>query len=297
MEQYRILIVDDDEQVCKILTDLFQQESHLTVTAHNGAQALERIAEEEPDLVISDIQMPVMDGFELFRILQKEYPHIKHIMMTSYDIDQYINNIQRHNIGNVLPKGVDFNLHEVAAYVRSILTGQIFGMGRYFNGITFNKVAVRSYSQAKEAYKFIIGSFPKDKGLFLEIALDELISNAIFHGALELSEIPREEWNEEMEIPAESAVEVKWGADDEKIGISIEDPKGILKKTDVLRWLDSYREREADNEHGRGFLLVRRLIDRLIINIDPGKRTECIIIQYYKNSRKTYNKPLLIHEI
>lgn len=295
MEQYTILIVDDDKQVCKILTDLFRRESYRTMTACNGAVALERIAECEPELVISDIQMPIMDGFELFKILQKKYPHIKHIMMTSYDIDKYINHIQRYNIGNVLPKGVDFNLNEVAAYVHAILTGKIFGMERYFSDVLFNRVSVRSYAQAKEAYKFITGSFPKDKGLFLEIALDELISNAIFHGALELSSIPREKWSDEMEIPVESAVRVIWGADDEKIGISIEDPKGILKKTDVLQWLDSYRKR--DEEHGRGFLLVRRLIDRLIINIDPGKRTECIIIQYYKNTRKTHNKPLLIHEI
>jgi CheY-like chemotaxis protein len=297
VEHYSILVVDDDEQVCRILCDFFRHEGYSTTSAGNGKAALDAIRESIPDLVVSDIQMPLMDGFELYKILQDSYPGIKHIMMTSYDIDQYIRHIRKHNIGNILVKGFDFNLVEVAAYVRSILTGNIFGLNRYFGKAVFNQVFVRSYAEAKEASHIITGSLSDKKGFYLEIAIDELISNAIFHGVLQLSNIPREEWSEDLQVPHSSAIKVTWGVDDEKIGIAIEDPKGNLKKTDVLKWLDTHRSDGESDEHGRGFFLVRRLIDRLIINIDPGRRTECIILQNMKKSDKIHNKPLLIHEL
>jgi CheY-like chemotaxis protein len=297
VKPFSILVVDDDEMVCTILGDLFRREGYTTTLAHNGKEALERIEELAPDMVISDIQMPVMDGFELFGILDSRYPAIKHVMMTGYDIDQYIRNIRKHNIGNILVKGSDFNLVEVAAYVRSLLTGDIFGLRRYFDGGNFEQVNVRSYAQAKEVYHQIIHSADGKAGFFLEVAIDELISNAIFHGVLEYSQVPREEWSEDVEIPAEDAIKVTWGSDDEKIAVSVEDPKGNLKKHDVLKWLDTPRTMDNGEEHGRGFLLVRRLIDRLVINIDPGKRTECIIVQNKRKTETEHNKPLLIHEL
>ena len=233
MTRFSILIVDDDQQVCRVLHDLLIREGYVTSVAHNGKEAIERLSELKPELVISDIQMPVMDGFELFKIMQAEYPKVKRIMMTSYDIDQYIKNIRKFNIGNILVKGPDFNLSEVASYIRSILTGEIFGLDRYFHGVDFQHLFVRSYAEAKDAYRFITESYSAKKGIFLEIAIDELISNAIFHGVLQYSYLSRDQWSEDIQVPEESMVKVTWGSDEEKIGISIEDPKGNLKKTDV----------------------------------------------------------------
>ncbi len=297
MKRFSICIVDDDNQICRILVDLFTREGYLTSAASNGKEAIEIIENTSPDLVISDIQMPVMDGFELFQYIERERPQIKHILMTSYDIDQYIRYIRKYNIGNILVKGSDFNLAEVSAYVKLILTGEIFGLDRYLPGIAFRQFNIRSYAEARAAYDQIIENYPDKKKFFLKIAIDELISNAIFHGVLELSSISRDHWTENIIIPEENAVKLTWGSDQQKIGISIEDPNGRLKKTDVLKWLDANRCSDRMNEHGRGLLLVRRLIDRLIINIDPGKRTECIIIQNINRFHEDYNKPLLIHEL
>lgn len=294
---YSILIVDDDAQVCRILHDLFTHEGYKTDTAGNGQIALEMIQTSEPDLIISDIQMPVMDGFELLKIVRRDYPHIKHVMMTSFDIDQYIEHIQLHNVGNVLAKGSDFSLSEVAAYIRALLGGDIFGLKRYFPKSVIYHDSVKSYAEAKMMYPEIIQCIPRKQGFFLEIALDELISNAIFHGALEVSALPREKWSDEMVIPGDDSVKIAWASDSEKIGISIEDPSGKLKKMDVLKWLNTYRQVDGSEEHGRGFLLVRKIIDRLVINIASGKRTECIIVQYLDRDKHTSNKPLLIHEI
>jgi CheY-like chemotaxis protein/anti-sigma regulatory factor (Ser/Thr protein kinase) len=294
---YDILIVDDDPSICRVLRDLLCLQGYNVRTAGNGVQALEEIEIEIPDLVISDIQMPLMDGFELFRVLKSRYPTVKHILMTSYDVDSYISSVREHNIGNVILKGADFSLDEISAYVKSLLTGDIFGLNRFFPHSEVKKMYIQSYAQTKDVVSQISGLSTNDRTMYLEIAIDELVSNAFFHGVLQMTGVPRELWSEDFVVPAEKAVKVSWAADDLKIGVAVEDPQGNLKKEDALKWLDSYRDESIGEEHGRGLMLVRRLIDRLVINIDPGKRTECIIIQYNESNKNMTRKPLLIHEL
>lgn len=119
-----------------------------------------------------------------------------------------------------------------------------------------------------------------------------------FTGVLQMTGIPRDKWRDDFAIDASSMIAVTWANDAEKIGVAVEDPKGNLKKVDALRWLDQQDMTGRENDdHGRGLYLVRRLIDRFIINIDPGKRTECIVIQYFNRDHISNYKPLLIHEI
>jgi chemosensory pili system protein ChpA (sensor histidine kinase/response regulator) len=120
MKSYNILIVDDEERVRKVLVDLLTLQGYATRQAENGYYALEMITQSIPDLVISDIQMPNMDGFELFAILDKKYPGIKHVLMTNYDVDQYISLIRKYNIGNILIKGAEINLTEVSYYLKAV---------------------------------------------------------------------------------------------------------------------------------------------------------------------------------
>ncbi|HEX3019128.1 MAG TPA: response regulator [Chitinispirillaceae bacterium] len=294
---FDILIVDDETGIRQILSEFFISQNYRIRTASNGMEALEMVIQKAPDLVISDIQMPVMDGFELFAILDSQYPAIKHILMTSYDIDRYLSLIRRYNIGNILSKGPEFRLNEISSYVRSILTGEIFGLHRYLPKTTLSNETISSYAQAKSICSSIVKSLPVNNKSYLEMAIDELVSNAFFHAVLKLSDLPRESWSESYNSQVDNAIKLTWGFDKEKIGFSVEDPKGNLTKNDALKWLDSNREEKINEEHGRGLLLVRKLIDRLIINIDPGKRTECVIIQYLDRIQGKKNKPLMIHEL
>ncbi len=295
--QFDILIVDDEVGIRQILSEFFISHNYSTRSASNGREALGLIDQKCPDLVISDIQMPEMDGFELFSVLDSRYPSIKHILMTSYDIDQYISLIRKYNIGNILSKGPEFRLNEISSYVRSILTGEIFGLQRYLSQTSLCNETISSYAQAKNVCSSIIKSLPVSNKFYLEMALDELVSNAFFHAVLKLSDLPRECWTDSYYYQVPNAIKLTWGFDDEKIGFSVEDPKGNLTKNDALKWLDGNRVEKINEEHGRGLLLVRKLIDRLVINIDPGKRTECVIIQYIDRKQDKNNKPLMIHEL
>lgn len=297
MPNYNLLVVDDEESVRSVLVDQLSRHGYTAAQAENGCQALELISKRKIDLVISDVQMPQMDGFEFFRILEKQHPEIKHVLMTIYDVDQYISLIKKHNIGNILVKGAELNFNEVNCYLKAILTGDIFGLEKFFSDTQIQKVSLIRYSDAKRVINEIIEAVPQKQQPYLEVAIDELVSNAFFHGVLQLTGIPRDQWSEDYEIDQQAAISVAWTIDGEKIGVAIEDPKGNLKKGDVLKWLDTCREEQLGFEHGRGLMLVRKLIDRMIINVDPGKRTECIIIQYLNRKKNLQSKPLMVHEL
>jgi CheY-like chemotaxis protein len=68
-----ILVVDDEQPVVDLLTDMLEDEGHTVVPAFNGRVALEIVAHQQPDLVISDVMMPFVDGIQLCRRLREEH--------------------------------------------------------------------------------------------------------------------------------------------------------------------------------------------------------------------------------
>ncbi len=68
-----ILIVDDEEPVVDLLTDMLEDDGHTVIAAFNGRVALEIVARQQPDLVISDVMMPFVDGIQLCKRLREEH--------------------------------------------------------------------------------------------------------------------------------------------------------------------------------------------------------------------------------
>lgn len=66
----RILVVDDDAAFLKLVQNLLTANGHQTLLARSGSQALELCASERPDLILLDVKMPQMDGFETCRRLK-----------------------------------------------------------------------------------------------------------------------------------------------------------------------------------------------------------------------------------
>lgn len=67
----KILLADDDPDVIEIVSMLLEDEGYEIVAAKDGAEALEKIKEENPDLVILDLLMPRVDGFAVFNTLRE----------------------------------------------------------------------------------------------------------------------------------------------------------------------------------------------------------------------------------
>lgn len=80
----RILLVDDDERLRRVLTLRLEAEGHKVVTAESGESALAVLAEARPDLVLTDLRMPTMDGLALLERLQAMQPALPVIMLTAH---------------------------------------------------------------------------------------------------------------------------------------------------------------------------------------------------------------------
>ena len=79
-----ILVVDDEQGMRELLTVLLEHQGYRVLSASDGEQALELIAHQSPDLVISDVRMPRLDGIGLLTGIRKTYPHLPVIMVTAY---------------------------------------------------------------------------------------------------------------------------------------------------------------------------------------------------------------------
>jgi len=89
-----ILIVDDSAMIRRIVSQLVQQLGHQAITAENGLQGYELAAEIRPDMIIMDIEMPVMNGFEAtWRI--KADPNTAHIPVAFFTALGSEENIQQ----------------------------------------------------------------------------------------------------------------------------------------------------------------------------------------------------------
>jgi len=67
-----ILVVDDEPAICKVLSHLLSDEGFRVRTASDGQDALEQVAVEPPDLIITDVRMPRLDGLTMLRRLREQ---------------------------------------------------------------------------------------------------------------------------------------------------------------------------------------------------------------------------------
>jgi len=87
----RILIVDDEEMICNIMSRRLMREGYLCATANNGKEALNHFYKDGFSLIISDIKMPEMNGIELLKRVKSIDPKIRVIMVTAYpEIDMAV---------------------------------------------------------------------------------------------------------------------------------------------------------------------------------------------------------------
>jgi two-component system response regulator AtoC len=81
---YKVLVVDDEEPMRKLIVSLLSQKGHQCLTSNNGREALDQIMETKFDAVIADIVMPEMDGIALTQELSKRYQSLPVMIMAGH---------------------------------------------------------------------------------------------------------------------------------------------------------------------------------------------------------------------
>ena len=102
-----IMVVDDEPSIRSLTTDILSQQGYRIICAENGKQALEILEKESIDLLLSDVIMPEMDGYQLAQAIQKKYPAIKIQLASGFTNDHQINLIDDNLHKSLLHKPYD----------------------------------------------------------------------------------------------------------------------------------------------------------------------------------------------
>lgn len=87
-DKYSVLIVDDDPSYRAVLRTIYSRANYSVTTAEDGEAASRLLESGHYDLVITDLQMPNIDGLTLYRIMQRQYPSIRVILMGANPQDE-----------------------------------------------------------------------------------------------------------------------------------------------------------------------------------------------------------------
>ena len=107
----KVLVVDDDPAIVDVVTQVLDDEGFDVMHAHNGREALSEIKENHPDVVLSDVRMPALDGVALTRMLREHGDFTPVVLMSAvysgvdlpgvrflpkpFDVDQLISIVRR----------------------------------------------------------------------------------------------------------------------------------------------------------------------------------------------------------
>lgn len=299
-KEYKILIVDDEEIIRNMILDYLEDDYDIVCT-ENAEKALDLLHSHPFDIVVSDVNMPGMKGYELLSKIRRDFPSVKTALITAYSVDDYIRLAKQHGICNIIAKTTPFNFKELKVVIDSLLTGNVFGLRRHLleENEILGTYVIRSSDDAKRIREQVVEIFQKyfsDIGE-LKLVLDELITNAIYHAPVTPDGNEKYKEFTDVTLEPEEYVYVTLGYDKEKYGVSILDMQGTLRKETIMYKIDRHLHAEGIlDDSGRGIHMSRIFADRLIVNIDPGNKTEMVLFNYLDKNYKGY-KPLHINEV
>ncbi len=90
VKNLKILLVEDDKDILDMYSIAFMREGFTVYTANDGAQALEKFHSKEPDMLLLDIMMPNVDGYEVMKQVRKDHKkYVPVIMMTNLNMEHF----------------------------------------------------------------------------------------------------------------------------------------------------------------------------------------------------------------
>ncbi len=307
---YKVLIVDDEPSILSLFEHLFEDEKWIKIfTFSNPFHALKEVKSNSFDLVISDIQMPQMMGYQFLQEVKKLTPYSRTALITGYDVEQYIQIALKYGITNIITKDHTFNIDWVKTYIWNLLTRNIFGLKSYLqkHSARVFRLRINNSCYIESFIDAIHEELDKNEiKADLRLPVTEILTNAFRHPAQDAENNKKKDLkNNHITLDPHKQIFVEYGWDDTKVGISVSDPMGALNKEDILYHLkrnttigkDGLPENIYDTE-GRGLFLVWYNVDRMIINVAPSEKTEVIVLNFFEKYRsKGRLHPLFINEI
>ncbi len=132
-----ILIVDDEKNLTQSLAEGLKsyEEKWEVFTASNGKEALSILQQHTIDLVVTDLKMPVMDGFELLSEMSKKFPEIPVIVMSAHANQEIIASLEKFGIDMFLDK--TFDIDTFYKKIKTVFESVAYGFVRGINLVSF----------------------------------------------------------------------------------------------------------------------------------------------------------------
>lgn len=109
LKELKLLFVEDEKDLLDIISDTLVKLQANFLTASNGEEALEVLrANSDIDAVITDINMPVMNGLDMIKIIKEEQPDLTIIIMSAHTETEYIEKAEEYGVKDYLLKPFDF---------------------------------------------------------------------------------------------------------------------------------------------------------------------------------------------
>jgi CheY-like chemotaxis protein len=302
----KILVVDDNEMdrvlVTHLLSDLYEY-----VYASDGAQGLEVCEAEQPDLVVTDLIMPNMDGMQMLSELQVRHPEVPVIIMTSEGSEITAAEAIDRGAASYVPKRylserLSQTVNQIVELMRAdrdyIRLLQRLTHSRYVFELENDFSLIEPLVEFVQQIAFAEGICNQGSRHRLGVALDEALFNAMYHGNLQLplehiqlvrNAVRQDGSNSIVEerckdpTYSERAVLVYVTCDVKQIKIVIEDQGNGF---DHARFTKVNRQ-YVDSNHHRGILLMESIMDEVTYN-EAGNRVTLV------KSGQTTGEPLTV---
>ncbi|MEP6793428.1 MAG: response regulator transcription factor [Saprospiraceae bacterium] len=129
LRKYSLFIADDHTLFVDALVLALQHQISFPVdilgTAHNGEDLLSKLQSVRPDILLLDLNMPVLNGLEVIPVLKNEYPHLQIIIVTKYSDPKFVREcLQVHKVSGYILKNSSFQ--ELIQGINNVSRGQIY---------------------------------------------------------------------------------------------------------------------------------------------------------------------------
>lgn len=300
-----VLVVEDSLTQSTQIRLMLKSAEFEVFVAENGCEALELLQKHNPDIVLTDLQMPEMDGLQLVQAIRDRYPHLPVILMTQHGSEEIALDALRQGAASYLPKSQLHNhmvatLDEILESARLAHRQDLVEQRRFRTEIQYrleNDPALigpltAQVEQELEDQKFANPTVHRQMG----VALRKAIDNAIFHGNLELQESDRAEGELVYRDLAERRrTKPPWCERNVWVTLVIDeaDARFIVRDEgpgfDVPPADDFTHSANLDEIRGSGLLLIHTFMDRVEHN---GLGNEITMIKHRPvNNRSTNHGP------
>ena len=273
MKQINVLVVDDDREVLSTLSEILSELRVNPITAIDGAEAIEKIKTRKIDLIITDLMMPNMDGFELIQRTRQLNINIPIAVISGHgEVKNVVNALSR-GAYNFITK--PFTIKEIESIVKRGLRLREFSLGthRLLEGIkNYTEMNIPSYPHLLPSAALYVVRECQWRGVEEEamlsnisICIDELLNNALIHG---------------NDLDETKKIFLKIVFDHEKLTLSVEDEGDGF---DYKNLLTESAENPQTLPTKRGLFIVNYLMDELSFN-EKGNKVD--IVKYLQPEGK-----------